>query len=218
MAPLYDTAYLLDVDASDYGLGGVISQIQNGEEKVIAYSSRTLTPAEKNYCATRKELLSLVYHLKKFKYYLLGGKTFRIRTDHGALTWLKSSPEPIGQNARWVEILQEYDFTIEHRSGSRHQNCDALSRIPVPCKQYKMSHGEFPKEEPPTVLRSQLIQMNEPTLDSDWNQERLIQACEDDLELKTIKELLERSPPASPLKKLMLLTTRPKHSGPKENG
>jgi RNase H-like domain found in reverse transcriptase len=127
VTPAYGAPYILDVDASDIGLGAVISQLQDGEERVIAYSSRTLTPAEKNYCATRKELLSLVYHLKKFKYYLLGGPQFRVRTDHGALTWLRSSPEPIGQNARWCEILQEYDFSIEHRSGLRHQNCDALS-------------------------------------------------------------------------------------------
>jgi len=76
---------------------------------------------------TRKELLALVTFVKKFRQYLLGAH-FLVRTDHTALQWLKRTPEPIGQQARWLEILEEYDYTIEHRTGSKHCNADALSR------------------------------------------------------------------------------------------
>ena len=67
--------------------GAVLSQVQNGEEKVIAYASRTNNKAERNYCAIRKEHLAAVYSLRQFKQYLLGA-IFFIRTDHAALTWL----------------------------------------------------------------------------------------------------------------------------------
>ena len=80
---------------------------------------------------TRKELLAVVHFLGYFKQYLLGRK-FRIRTDHAALTWLKRTPDPIGQQARWLEQMEEFDFSIEHRPGTRHGNADALSRRPCP--------------------------------------------------------------------------------------
>ena len=67
-----------------------------------------------------------------FRPYLLG-REFTLRTDHGSLVWLKNFKEPEGQLARWLEKLQEYDFIVMHRQGSRHGNADALSRIP--CKQ-----------------------------------------------------------------------------------
>jgi len=53
-----------------------------------------------------------------------------IRTDHFALTWLRRTPDPIGQQGRWLEIMEEFDFVIEHRPGARHGNADALSRRP----------------------------------------------------------------------------------------
>jgi len=96
---------------------------------VIAYASRALDAREISYCITRKELLAIVYFLKQFKQYLLGRK-FTIRTDHAALTWLRRTPEPIGQNARWLEQMEEYDFQIVHRPSTQHSNADALSRRP----------------------------------------------------------------------------------------
>ena len=106
-----------------------MSQIQTGEERVIAYGSRTYSKAERNYCTTRKELLAVVYFMKKIKQYLLG-KEFLVRTDHAALTWLQRTPEMMGQQARWQEPLQEFNFKIQHRPGTKHGNADALSRRP----------------------------------------------------------------------------------------
>jgi len=91
------------------------------------------TKEKSNYCITRKELLAIVYSVKYFKQYLLG-RDFKIRTDHAPLTWLRHTPQPIGQQARWLEILEEFSFDVEHRPGNRHTNADALSRRPCRLK------------------------------------------------------------------------------------
>ena len=72
---------MLDTDASNHYIGAVLSQIQGGEERVIAYGSRTYSKAEVNYCTTPKELLAVVYFMKLFMQYLLG-REFLVRTDH----------------------------------------------------------------------------------------------------------------------------------------
>jgi hypothetical protein len=85
--------------------------------------------AEKRYCVTRKELLAAVHVLKYFRQYLLGVEFF-VRTDHAALQWLRKTPQPIGQQGRWLEILEEFHFTVAHRAGRLHSNADALFRKP----------------------------------------------------------------------------------------
>ena len=121
--------FVLDTDAADHSIGAVLSQRQNGVERVIAYAGRTLTPSERHYCTTRKELLALVYFTRYFKQYLLG-RPFVVRTDHSAINWLRRTPDPIGQNARWIAALEDYQMTIQHRPGRVHSNVDAISRHP----------------------------------------------------------------------------------------
>jgi len=123
--------YILDSDASDVGLGAVLSQIQDGEERVIAYASRTLQRPERNYETTKKELLAVVYGLKQFRQYLLG-RPIIIRVDHAALTWLKRTAEPLPQLARWLTFIEGFDYQIVHRAGRKHGNADPLSRRPDP--------------------------------------------------------------------------------------
>jgi len=127
--PTDDGQFILDTDASDHSIGAVLSQIQSGTERVVAYASRSLSRREANYCVTRRELLSVVHFMKHFKQYLLG-RQFVIRTDHAPLMWLRHTPEPIGQQARWLEQMEEYDFTVVHRPGVRHGNADGMSRRP----------------------------------------------------------------------------------------
>ena len=121
--------FILDTDASNHGIGAVLSQVQNGSKKVIAYFSRVLNKAERNYCITRRELLAIVASVKSFHHYLYGRK-FQIRTDHISLKWLLSFKDLEGQLARWLERLQQYEFEIIHRKGKLHQNADGLSRRP----------------------------------------------------------------------------------------
>ena len=121
--------FILDTDASDYSIGAVLSQLQNGEEKVIAYASQSLSKSEKNYSVTRKELLALVYFMQYFCCYLLHTK-FIVRTDHAALQWIQGFKNPEGQLARWLKKLQEFNFESMHRKGSEHHNADTISRLP----------------------------------------------------------------------------------------
>ena len=120
-------SYILDTDASAVGVGGVLSQVQDGKERVIAYFSKTLGGAEQNYCVTRRELLAVIKSVQHFRPYLYG-RPFRLRTDHASLLWLSRRREPAHQVARWLEILAEFQYKLEHRPGIRHGNADGLSR------------------------------------------------------------------------------------------
>ena len=122
-----DGEYILDCDASDVGISGVISQIQNGEERVFSDSSRTISKAEKNYCVTDKELLAVRYFVEYCKQYLLG-VPFRVKSDHQAVVWIFSFREPKGRVCRRLEILSAHSFTVEYRTGKNHINADVLSR------------------------------------------------------------------------------------------
>ena len=119
-----------DTDASDSGIGTVLSQTtDDATERVIAYASRALSKLEHQYCVRRRELLAVVYFVQHFRPYLLGNQ-FTLRTDHGSLNWLRNFKQPEGQLARWLEKLQEYTFFIEHRREIKHNSADALSRLP----------------------------------------------------------------------------------------
>ena len=146
--PDFAQTFVLDTDASNEGIGAVLSQVEDGKEIVIAYASRVLTKAERAYCITRRELLAVVTFIQHFRAYLLG-RHFVIRTDHGSLTWLRSFRNPEGQLARWLEQLQEYDFDIVHRPGRKHLNADALSRIP--CQQCGRESHAMDTEQPTTA-------------------------------------------------------------------
>ena len=131
--PDHSRHFVLDTDASDTGIGAILSQVQDDVgEVVIAYASRSLSRQEQRYCVTRCELLAVVEFIHHFRHYLLGVH-FTLRTDHGSLVWIQNFKEPEGQLARWLERLQEYTFTVVHRPGNQHKNADALSR--VPCNQ-----------------------------------------------------------------------------------
>jgi len=106
-----DGEMILDTDASDAAIGAVLSQRQGGYEGVIAYASRRLDRREVNYYVTRKELLAVVHFMRYFRQYLLC-RMFLVRTDHSALTWLRRTPEPIGQQTRWLEVMEEFHFRI----------------------------------------------------------------------------------------------------------
>jgi len=132
--PREDAPYILDCDASNSGVGAVLSQVQDGEERVIAYGSKVLTKAERNYCVTRRELLAIITFVKQYHHYLYGAK-FLVRTDHAALYWLLRKKDPEGQMARWISTLQAYNMIIQHRPGRKHGNADALSRCKEGCRE-----------------------------------------------------------------------------------
>ena len=128
--PLPEGRYIIDTDASDFAMGAVLQQEQNGTVRVISYASKTFDAAERQYCTTRKELAAIIYALKTFRHYVLGVEKFLLRTDHGALTSLFRVPVPIQQQARYLNFLADYNFEIQHRAGINHGNSDGLSRRP----------------------------------------------------------------------------------------
>ena len=124
--------YVLDTDASNFGLGGVLSQIQNGVECVIAYCSRA---SQRKYCTTKRKMLAVVSMCIQFRSYLRGAK-FTLHTDHKSLVWLHRFKDTEGMMARWLHTLHQFQFTIVHRAGRDHGNADGLSRAPTdPCRQ-----------------------------------------------------------------------------------
>ena len=177
--PRDDGQYVIDTDASDHGIGAVLSQVQNGEERVISYASRLYSDAEKRYCVTRKELLAVVFFLKHFRQYLLG-RPFLVRTDHAALQWLRKTPEPIGQQSRWLETLEEFTFTVEHRPGVKHANADAMSRRP--CRQCGQCGSD---DVVPTCASLRAVGITEltPEPSEDWTPEAISRGQCDDPDL-----------------------------------
>ncbi len=193
--PHFDQEFILDTDASGEGLGAVLSQVLDGQEHVVAYGSRSLTKAERRYCATRRELLALVWSVRHFRTYLLG-RPFLARTDHNALKWLFQFKDPEGQVARWLEILAEFDLTIQHPPGQKHCNADGLSRIP--CNQC----GQVEPDKLPdgTDLVVSAASTTESNWLSGWNLQELQSAQREDPDLLRLTGWLETKsvPPEFP--------------------
>ena len=143
--PTDNGEYTLDTDPSDEAIGAVLSQNQDGVQRVIAYGSRALGKAERNYCATDRELLAAKYFTEYYSHYLLG-RRFVLRSDHEALKWLYSMKEPKHRIARWIEALERIQYEVEYRAGKRHNNADALSRCPNPqdCQCILATEAELP--------------------------------------------------------------------------
>ena len=135
--PTDDGDYVLDVDGSQIGAGAVLQQYQNGKLRVIEYASRTYNKHERRYCVTRLEIAALIFGLKHFRTYLLG-KPFLVRCDHMAISYYRQTKEPVGQQARYLDFMAEFDFEVQFRQGSKHTNADSLSRL-RPCE---VANGE----------------------------------------------------------------------------
>jgi len=123
VAPRDEGIFVLGTDTSDCALGAILQQHQDGTLRVIAYASHTLSAADRRYCITRCELLGVLYGLKKYRQHLLG-RAVIVRTDHTTLMYLMGTPEATGQQGRWLDLLSEYDITIQHWPGRVHGNSD----------------------------------------------------------------------------------------------
>jgi hypothetical protein len=121
--------FITDRDTSNIEIGGILSQIQDKQERVTAYYSKTLNKAERRYCITQQELLEIVRTLEHFCKYPYG-QEFHLCTDHSALTWVMSLSNIERQTASWIQHLQEYNFTSKHHQGRKHKKVNALLRQP----------------------------------------------------------------------------------------
>ena len=128
--PIYTKPFIVEVYASNDGLGAVLSQEQDGP---IAYASRALRGAERNmenYCSRKLELLALKWAVteKKFREYLISS-TFTVLTDNNPLTYVQTKSKLKSVEQRWVSELANFNFSINYRTGKQNTNADALSRI-----------------------------------------------------------------------------------------
>lgn len=135
--PNFNDPFLLTTDASGYAIGAILTQIQEGKERLIACNSRVLTLTEQRYSNTDRETLAVIYGINTFRSYLWNNK-FIVYTDNTAITAIANQDKSTNRRAmRWYIILSEYQFDMRHRPASTMQHADALSRNP---KQKKSEH------------------------------------------------------------------------------
>ena len=108
--PDFTQTFILQTDASNVGVGGVLSQ-GSEEDRPIAYFIWKLLPREQNYSVVEQECLVVVLSIKAFEIYLLG-KPFVIQTDRQALQWLQQFKDKNGRLTHWSLALQQYTFTV----------------------------------------------------------------------------------------------------------
>lgn len=127
--PRYDLPepFQLTTDFSAKALGGVLSQEQEGQERMLGCAARKTTQYERNYPSVKGELSALMYCCRKWEH-LLRYRRFVVNTDSQALKYLRNLKTPTGIWFRWLEELSSYDFEVRHRPGKENLNADSLSR------------------------------------------------------------------------------------------
>ena len=113
-------------DAPRQGLGCILMH----NDKVIAYASRHLKKHEQNYPTHDLELATVVFALRIWRHYLCGVPC-RIFTDHKSLQYLFTQKELNMRQRRWIELIKDYECTIEYHLGKANVVADALSRRPM---------------------------------------------------------------------------------------
>ena len=184
----------VETDASGFALGAVLFQTdKNGEARPVAFTSRKLNSAERNYPTHEQELLAVIHALRTWRYYL-DGTHFIVYTDHATLRHFPTQPKLTRRQARWMELLQEYDFDFKYKRGTDNIVPDALSRRP--------DHQE--PDPPPLDINTLDI-----TLDTGLRQ-RLIDSYQHDSRLGPIYEscLQGSCPPCYSLVDKLLCITR----------
>ncbi|MCO5593915.1 hypothetical protein L7F22_047934 [Adiantum nelumboides] len=117
--------FVVETDASDYAIGAALYQ----DGRPTAFESKKLSDVEMRYPTYEKELYVIVHGMRKWRNYLYGS-TFVAWIDHHSLRYICDQGDLRGRKARWVELMQEFDFEIRYRKGSSNRIADALSRIP----------------------------------------------------------------------------------------
>ncbi|CAM4611079.1 unnamed protein product [Lepidochelys kempii] len=139
-APDFNREFILQTDASEVGLGAVLSQMVGEKEHLILYLSRKLLPREQKYAVVKRECLAVKWAMETLRYYLLG-RRFTLVMDHASLQWMQRNKEKHARVTRWFLSLQPFPFRIRHRAGCHHGNADGLSRAYCLASQVAQLYG-----------------------------------------------------------------------------
>lgn len=119
--------------------------------------SQTLSRPRQINCVKHRQLLAVYRPIKQFYRYLYG-QQFTALSDYSTLQWLLHFTHPEGQVARWLEVLQSYNFTIQHWPGLKHGNADALSQQPCLAADCRQSESkEIQEAEPRLQCQVQVV-------------------------------------------------------------
>lgn len=174
--PDFNKQFKLTTDASNIAIGGVLSQ----SDRPIAYYSRTLNSAEKNYSTIEKELLAILACTKHFRPYLYG-QNFIIETDHNPLVWLYKIKEPNSRLIRWKLKLEEFNFQIVYKKGKDNKVADALSRVEINNKETEDTESMVPNiDELPELTNEDLDQILNSQIDNPQAISNVINELEND--------------------------------------
>ncbi|KAG1956955.1 retrotransposable element [Pimephales promelas] len=124
--------FVVEVDASEVGVGAVLSQRSPVDDKMhpCAFFSHRLSPAKRNYDIGNRELLAVKLALEEWRHWLEGsGVPFIVWTDHKNLEYIRTAKRLNSRQARWALFFGRFDFTLSYRPGSKNIKPDALSRI-----------------------------------------------------------------------------------------
>ncbi|MGL4849714.1 MAG: RNase H-like domain-containing protein [Clostridium sp.] len=145
--PDYNKEFYLETDASNNGLGAILSQITENEKMPIMFASRTLSETEKNYSISEKEMLAALWSMEKFEYFLKG-REFILITDHIALKALNSKGEiKSARIIRWIERIQQFNFKVEYKPGEDIPHVDGLSRLAQSSREVSVNMIENTEKE-----------------------------------------------------------------------
>lgn len=125
--PHYNLPFVVQCNASEYGLGKVLVHPHLDGVRVISYLSRFLTRQKPNFSTTEKECLAVLWSIEKLRPYL-DGVLFAVVTGHYSFVWLHNLKDPTERLARWAVCLQQYDLKVVHRQVKDHVVPDTLSR------------------------------------------------------------------------------------------
>ena len=129
-APNWQLPFEVMCDASDFAIGAVLGQRDDGKPYVIYYASKTLNKTQRNYKTIEKELLAVVFALDKFRVYLVGSFIV-VFTDHSALKYLLTKQDAKSRLIRWILLLQEFNLQIKDKKGVENVVADHLSRLAI---------------------------------------------------------------------------------------